>query len=340
MIRPSPSRRRPFEQLAASPGDLANVLQAERDALPVLLSDWTHSTSDAIYSQYFKTGAFPHCVDSILANGRGRVQCLPQAILEAGVGLGLDTGKPTMSGMIMGDQNISANPAIQGIVMNSSSMSAGTTMPDMSMNEPMTSSTKENSVSNAATSMFPLPSEASTASGMSSMSGMASMAGKPDMMCAGSMSSMKGMGPLNSKGCTPPMMFKPGYNVSSLPARTCSNTTSSLLEIRANHTQGWLALNLVNVGAVSTLAVSLDAHSMFVYASDGLFTALQEVKVSSSWSRLHFSLTPLGASYVYWPTIFGNDPAESACRRFLFTIRHIPIRRHAASARRESHRSI
>jgi len=44
--------------------------------------------------------------------------------------------------------------------------------------------------------------------------------------------------------------------------------------------QGWLALNLVNAGAVSKLAVSLDSHSMFVYAADGLFTAMQEVEVS------------------------------------------------------------
>lgn len=44
--------------------------------------------------------------------------------------------------------------------------------------------------------------------------------------------------------------------------------------------QGWLALNLVNAGAVSKLAISLDSHSMFVYAADGLYTVVQEVKVS------------------------------------------------------------
>ena len=44
--------------------------------------------------------------------------------------------------------------------------------------------------------------------------------------------------------------------------------------------QGWLGLHLVNTGAVSKLAVSLDSHSMFVYAADGLFTAIQEVKAS------------------------------------------------------------
>lgn len=47
-----------------------------------------------------------------------------------------------------------------------------------------------------------------------------------------------------------------------------------------------MALNLVNAGAVSRLAVSLDSHSMFVYAADGLFTAIQEVKVSLTSLKL------------------------------------------------------
>ena len=74
-------------------------------------------------------------------------------------------------------------------------------------------------------------------------------------------------------------MFKPGFNSGSLPPETCTNTTSALSIIAANSTQGWLALNLVNAGSVSKLSVSLDAHSMFVYAADGLFVTLQEVKV-------------------------------------------------------------
>merc|ERR1712093_511468 len=63
MIRPSPSRRRPFESLANSPAELEVLLRAERDAPSVLLNDWTHSLSDVIYEQYFETGAFPNCVD-------------------------------------------------------------------------------------------------------------------------------------------------------------------------------------------------------------------------------------------------------------------------------------
>lgn len=60
---------------------------------------------------------------------------------------------------------------------------------------------------------------------------------------------------------------------------TCTNNSSPLLSIPADPTRGWLALNLVNSGAVSKLCVSLDGHSMFVYAADGLYVQLQEVKV-------------------------------------------------------------
>uniref|UniRef100_A0A0D2YHX4 Plastocyanin-like domain-containing protein n=1 Tax=Fusarium oxysporum (strain Fo5176) TaxID=660025 RepID=A0A0D2YHX4_FUSOF len=93
------------------------------------------------------------------------------------------------------------------------------------------------------------------------------------------MPDMPGMDSLSPRGCMPPMMFKPGFNISSLPPETCTNTTSHLLVISTDQSRGWLALNLVNSGAVSALRVSLDGHSMFVYAADGLYTKLQEVNV-------------------------------------------------------------
>lgn len=43
---------------------------------------------------------------------------------------------------------------------------------------------------------------------------------------------------------------------------------------------GWAAIHLVNAGAVSRLSVSLDGHSMYVYAADGLYVEPREVKVS------------------------------------------------------------
>ena len=88
------------------------------------------------------------------------------------------------------------------------------------------------------------------------------------------------------------MMFRQGYNVSSLPPETCTNTSSSLLTIPADHTSGWLALNLVNSGAVSKLHVSLDAHSMFVYAADGLYVEIQEVKVSIPLKSIRYIPQP------------------------------------------------
>ncbi|EWZ79220.1 hypothetical protein FOCG_18256 [Fusarium oxysporum f. sp. radicis-lycopersici 26381] len=175
LIRPAASRQRPFATLAQDKDELAALLAAERNATNVLLNDWTHELSDVVFARYIKTGAFPSCVDSILANGQGRVQCLPKSALE--------------------------------------------------------------------------------------------------------MSDMPGMEALNPRGCMPPMMFKPGFNMSSLPPETCTNTTSPLLVIPADQSRGWLALNLVNSGAVSALRVSLDGHSMFVYAADGLYTKLQKVNV-------------------------------------------------------------
>lgn len=91
MITPSRTRPRPFERLAEISDALAKPLQAECDAPPIILNDWTYALSDTIYAQYFKTGAFPHCVDSILANGFGRVECLPDYIPYAGTALGLDS---------------------------------------------------------------------------------------------------------------------------------------------------------------------------------------------------------------------------------------------------------
>ena len=112
------------------------------------------------------------------------------------------------------------------------------------------------------------------------------------------------MPPLSPRGCMPPMMFKPGFNVSSLPPETCENTTSPLLTIPADQSKGWLALNLVNSGAVSALSVSLDAHTMFVYAADGLFVELQEVNVSKCLCiTLLLSTHPI--RYCKWNSVNG-----------------------------------
>lgn len=158
MIRPSSSRARPFEQIATSNGDLVNLLQAERDATPVLLTDCTHDLSGVIYSRYFETGAFPFCVDSILANGYGKVECLPKSILQAGVGLGLDTGMPGVSEIVTGNKTVLSTAAMQGMSTNDPNMSMASPMPDMSTNDPMSGSSAEMSTNGPNISMAsPMP---------------------------------------------------------------------------------------------------------------------------------------------------------------------------------------
>ncbi|EON65842.1 hypothetical protein W97_05084 [Coniosporium apollinis CBS 100218] len=308
MIHPSPSRRRPFEELASSNDELSALLQAERDAAPVLLTDWYHRLSDEVFAQYFETGAFPNCVDSLLANGYGRVQCLPDYILQAGAGLGIETlvaadpHDPAPTPMDSMDAMPTGSMSMDPTSMDSMSMDS-MSMDSMTMDSMTTDSMTTDSMTmemhsmrqRAATEDSAMPGMETSGGMISSLSVTASATvSQPPtepsvmstMMPMSSMSSMSDMGssPLGPHGCTPPMMFKPGYNLTSLPPETCTNTTSSLLTIPANYSQGWLALNLVNAASVSRMSVSVDAHSMFVYAADGLFVALQEVKV------LHISI--------------------------------------------------
>ncbi|KAJ9634649.1 hypothetical protein H2199_008934 [Coniosporium tulheliwenetii] len=288
MIHPSPSRRRPFEELASGNDELSALLQAERDAAPVLLTDWYHRLSDEVFAQYFETGAFPNCVDSLLANGYGRVQCLPDYILQAGAGLGIvtpiaaDPHDPTPTPMDSMGAMLTGSMSMDSTSMDSMSMNS-MTMEMHSMRQ--RAATEDSAMPGMETSGGMISSLSVTASATVSQPPTEPSV-MPTMMPMSSMSSMSDMGssPLGPRGCTPPMMFKPGYNLTSLPPETCTNTTSSLLMIPANYSQGWLSLNLVNAASVNRMSVSLDAHSMFVYAADGLFVTLQEVKV------LHISI--------------------------------------------------
>ncbi|OBT81233.1 hypothetical protein VE02_10054 [Pseudogymnoascus sp. 03VT05] len=250
LIRPSPSRRRPFESLTNDTAIAKALMQAETDAISIMLNDWTHNTSDTIYATYFENGVFPSCVDSLLANGMGQVRCLPDYILEAGTGLGLSPAPMTMAEMKARQMAVTSSSTVMAAAATSISMASDSTSISMA-------------------SMLP----------QSSMTGMAASSMSMPM-ASSSMSSMSAMPTsLTPRGCTPPMMFKPGYNESSLPPDTCTNTTSPLTTVTGKAMLGWLALNLVNSGSVAKLSVSLDAHTMYVYAADGMYVDLQEVKV-------------------------------------------------------------
>ena len=56
---------------------------AEKKARFALLSDWDHLTSSEYRAVEESSGLDLFCVDSLLVNGKGAVNCQPQAVLNA-----------------------------------------------------------------------------------------------------------------------------------------------------------------------------------------------------------------------------------------------------------------
>ncbi|KAE8394415.1 multicopper oxidase-domain-containing protein [Aspergillus alliaceus] len=95
---PIPPRRNFTYRFSLENGcEREKMLQAERGSFSLLLIDWTHDLSDTIFERYIQTAAFPNCVDTVLANRLGRVECLPKYMLDAGSGLGLSVGSTATS---------------------------------------------------------------------------------------------------------------------------------------------------------------------------------------------------------------------------------------------------
>lgn len=216
-INPAPTRKRPYQNLT-SDADMTALMQAELQSTNLLISDWTHDTSDWILAEYLTTGAFPSCVDSIVLNGKGRVVCLPPSLLAQGHTLGIDM----KANGTMGNKSSSAASSASFSVTGASIQAISLATPSPS----------------AASSMMPQ---------------------------------------LNAKGCTPPMMFNPGYNASFLPNATCV-ATDTAFEVVTGKPNSWISLNLINAGAVDMLSVAVDSHWMYVYAADGDYVKPQKVQ--------------------------------------------------------------
>ena len=56
---------------------------AEKKAQFAMLSDWDHLTSSEYRDVEVASGLDLFCVDSLLINGKGAVNCQPQAVLNA-----------------------------------------------------------------------------------------------------------------------------------------------------------------------------------------------------------------------------------------------------------------
>lgn len=77
-IEPDASVERPFDRIAADDDDLPKILRAEKNTQPVILGDWTLLTSEQTYQVQMDSGLDAFCVNAIVINGKGSVQCLGQ----------------------------------------------------------------------------------------------------------------------------------------------------------------------------------------------------------------------------------------------------------------------
>jgi len=98
-IRPSPSRDRPFSQISTDPTDLDDMLAAEQNAYPFLISDWRHRTSDEMRQIWLDANIEPLCAQSILINGQGSVVC-PTADELSAMGAARGFGDLTEQGCV------------------------------------------------------------------------------------------------------------------------------------------------------------------------------------------------------------------------------------------------
>lgn len=83
IIHPRPQDPKPFHLISADPLAIAAMIEAERTVKPLAITDFNHFTSQEKWNIALASGVEDSCYDSILFNGKGRVQCLPSAEVAA-----------------------------------------------------------------------------------------------------------------------------------------------------------------------------------------------------------------------------------------------------------------
>ena len=83
LIHPSSDEPTPFGSISNDAYDIRLMQQAECNPTPVILSDWTHFTSDEFLNIEKQANIDNFCIDSVLVNGIGSEICLPQSEINA-----------------------------------------------------------------------------------------------------------------------------------------------------------------------------------------------------------------------------------------------------------------
>jgi FtsP/CotA-like multicopper oxidase with cupredoxin domain len=88
---------------------------------------------------------------------------------------------------------------------------------------------------------------------------------------------------LSAKGCVPPIPALEGKfpsNPALLPPSAydvCTATTGQVEVVSVDASAGWASINLISAAGIDTLEVSIDNHTMYVYATDGAYIQPQAV---------------------------------------------------------------
>ena len=82
IIHPGKGTLKPFHLISSKVQVQRRLEQAERAVKPLLVSDFTHLTSDEKWEMTQRAGLEISCYDAVLFNGRGSVQCQDVRDLE------------------------------------------------------------------------------------------------------------------------------------------------------------------------------------------------------------------------------------------------------------------
>jgi hypothetical protein len=87
-IRPRPDQPKPFHMIGEAKYE--DLEAAELIIQPLMLTDWRHRTSEETWNDQVRSGVENAvCMDSVLVNGRGAVECLQREDIDALVDYGI-----------------------------------------------------------------------------------------------------------------------------------------------------------------------------------------------------------------------------------------------------------
>jgi FtsP/CotA-like multicopper oxidase with cupredoxin domain len=82
VIRPKSGIQKPFDRIPGA--TFPELEEAETNVQPLMLTDWRHRTSYQTWNDQLASGIQSAvCMDSLLVNGRGAVECLPREQIDA-----------------------------------------------------------------------------------------------------------------------------------------------------------------------------------------------------------------------------------------------------------------